>query len=251
MTNNPKANYLLNSLPEEVYARLLPELEPVTFFLGQSVYESGSTMEHVYFPTDCIVSLLHIMANGASAELAMVGFEGMVGISLFLGGGGAPNRGVVQNAGIAFRLKASVLKTEFDAGGPFQKGLLCYTQALIAQMSQTAVCNRHHTLEQQLCRWVLLSIDRLPSDEMKMTELLVANMLGIRLEAVSEIAEKLQFARLIQYLHGHITVLNRTGLETLVCECYGVVKNEYKRLLPGLGDFESRESRPMRPLPQV
>lgn len=234
MTNSPKANYLLNSLPEEVYARLLPELELVTFFLGQSIYESGSTMEHVYFPADCIVSLLHVMNNRASAEIAVVGFEGVVGISLFMGGGSAPSRGVVQNAGTAFRLKASVLKTEFDAGGPFQKALLCYTQALIAQMSQTAVCNRHHTLEQQLCRWVLLSIDRLPSDEMKMTELLVANMLGIRLEAVSNMAKKLQFARLITYTHGHITVLNRNGLETLVCECYGVVKDEYERLLPGM-----------------
>lgn len=236
MSNSPKANYLLNSLPEEVYARLLPDLEQVTLSLGQSVYESGNEMAHVYFPTDSIVSLLHVMNNDASAEISVVGFEGVVGISLFMGGGSTPTRGVVQNAGTAFRLKASVLKTEFDMGGVFQKLLLLYTQALIAQMSQTAVCNRHHTLEQQLCRWVLLSIDRLPNDEMKMTEQLVANMLGIRHEVVSDVAGKLQFARLIHYTHGNITVLNRTGLKILVCECYGVVKDEYERLLPGMGD---------------
>ena len=234
MIMTPKSNYLLNSLPEDVYARLLPELEPITVFLGQSVYESGHTMQHVYFPADCIVSLLHVMNNGAAAEISIVGFEGVVGISLFMGGGSAPSRGVVQNAGTAYRLKASVLKAEFDAGGEFQKALLRYTQALIAQMSQTAVCNRHHTLEQQMCRWVLLSIDRLHSDEMKMTEQLVANMLGVRQGAVSSVAEKLEFARLIQYAHGDIKVLDRIGLEILVCECYEVVKNEYLRLLPGI-----------------
>ncbi|HKV96722.1 MAG TPA: Crp/Fnr family transcriptional regulator [Gammaproteobacteria bacterium] len=238
MYASPQDNYLLKSLPEEVYARLLPELEPVQFFLGQSVYESGNTMEYVYFPADCIVSLVHLMNNDTSAEIAIVGFEGVVGISLFLGGGSAPSRGVVQNAGTAYRLKASRLNAEFDAGGGFQKILLCYTQALIAQMSQTAVCNRHHTLEQQLCRWVLLSIDRLPTDEMKMTELLVANMLGIRDGAVSSVAEKLQFARLIQYRHGNLKVLDRTGLEILVCECYDVVKNEYLRLLPGMENHQ-------------
>ena len=238
MYASPRNNYLLQSLPQDVYVRLLPNLEPVEFLLGQSVYEPGDTMKYVYFPVDCIVSLLQVMINATSAETAIVGFEGVVGISLFMGGGSAPSRGVVQNAGTAYRLKASMLNAEFGAGGPFQKILLCYTQALIAQMSQTAVCNRHHTLEQQLCRWVLLSIDRLPGDEMKMTELLVANMLGIRVGAVSGVAEKLQFARLIQYTHGNLKVLDRDGLKLLVCECYDVVKNEYLRLLPGMENFQ-------------
>lgn len=235
-TSQPQSNYLLGTLPAELYARLAPELEPVRLALGQSVYESGNTMQHAYFPTDSIVSLLHVMANSASAEIAIVGYEGVVGISLFLGGGSTPSRGVVQNSGTALRIKASVLKTEFDVGGPFQKILLCYAQALIAQMSQTVACNRHHTLEQQLCRWVLLSIDRLRSNDLRMTDRLVANMLGTRIEAVSDLARKLQFARLIRYQPGHITVLDRPGIETLVCECYGVVRSEYQRLLPGMSD---------------
>ncbi|MHB1544456.1 MAG: Crp/Fnr family transcriptional regulator [Gammaproteobacteria bacterium] len=234
MFASPKDNYLLNSLPPEAYARLQPELEPVTLTLGQSIFESGKAMTHVYFPSDCIVSLLHVMNNRTSAEIAVVGFEGVVGVSSFMGDSATHNRAAVQNAGTAYRVKASVMQAEFDMGTTLQKAILCYTQALIAQMSQTAACNRHHTLEQQLCRWVLLSIDRLRSDEMKMSEELVANMLGIRLGAVSEVTEKLQFARLITYLDGRISVLNRVGLESLVCECYGVVESEYERLLQGI-----------------
>lgn len=198
------------------------------------MYESGDELEHMYFPIDSIISLLYVTENGSSSEISVVGFEGILGIGLFMGGGGAPNRAIVQNAGTAFRLKAGLLKGEFAAGGSLLLLLLRYTQALMTQMAQTAVCNRHHSVEQQLCRWVLLSIDRLPSEEMKMTEQLVANMLGIRHDKVKDIADKLQFARLIHYDNGNITVLNRPELEILVCECYQVIKKEYERLQPVL-----------------
>ena len=231
---NPKDNYILASLPADAYGRLLPHLEDVSLTLGQSIYESGAELEHMYFPIDSIISLLYIAENGTSSEISVVGFEGILGIGLFMGGGGAPNRAIVQNAGTAFRLKAGLLKDEFAAGGSLLMLLLRYTQALMTQMAQTAVCNRHHSLEQQLCRWVLLSIDRLPSNVMEMTNLLVANMLGIRLDKVTDLASKLQFARLIHYDNGNITVLNRAELEILVCECYHVIKKEYERLQPEL-----------------
>ncbi len=200
--------------------------------LGQVVYEPDTTLSHVYFPVSAIVSLLYVMENGASAEIAVVGNEGLVGISLFMGGGSTPSRAVVQSAGYGFRLKAEMLKDEFNNAGPVLHLLLRYTQALITQMAQTAVCNRHHSLDQQLCRWLLLSLDRLQGDELVMTQELIANMLGVRREGVTEGALKLQRAGLIRYMRGHITVLNRTGLEKRTCECYAVVKKEYDRLLP-------------------
>jgi CRP-like cAMP-binding protein len=200
--------------------------------LGQVVYEAGSTLSHVYFPTTAIVSLLYVMESGASAEIAVVGNEGIIGISLFMGGESTPSRAVVQSAGSAFRLKAQLMKDEFDRAGPVLHLLLRYTQALITQMSQTAVCNRHHSLDQQLCRWLLLSLDRLQGNELVMTQELIANMLGVRREGVTEGALKLQKAGLIRYARGHITVLDREGLETRSCECYAVVKKEYGRLLP-------------------
>jgi CRP-like cAMP-binding protein len=196
------------------------------------LYESGKTLSHVYFPTTSIVSLLYVMENGASAEIAVVGNEGLVGVSLFMGGGSTPSRAVVQSAGHGFRLKAKAMKDEFDKGGPVLHLLLRYTQALITQMAQTAVCNRHHTLDQQLCRWLLLSLDRLEGSELVMTQELIANMLGVRREGVTDGATKLQNARLISYSRGRIKVLNRPGLEKRACECYAVVKKEYDRLLP-------------------
>ena len=202
--------------------------------LGQVLYESGGTMQHVYFPTTAIVSLLYVMENGASAEIAVVGNEGIVGVSLFMGGGSTPSRAVVQSAGEGFRLNAQALKDEFDQAGPVLHLLLRYTQALITQMAQTAVCNRHHALDQQLCRWLLLSLDRLQSNELVMTQELIANMLGVRREGVTECALKLQKAGLIRYIRGRITVLDRLGLEQRTCECYAVVKKEYDRLLPAL-----------------
>ncbi len=200
--------------------------------LGQVLYESGGVLAHVYFPTTSIVSLLYVTESGASAEIAVVGFEGLVGVALFMGGGSTPSRGVVQSAGQGFRLKAHVMKTEFERAGPLLHLLLRYTQALITQMSQTAVCNRHHSLDQQLCRWLLLSLDRLRGPELVMTQELIANMLGVRREGVTEGALKLQQAGLIRYARGHITVLDRAGLEKRVCECYEVVRQEYARLLP-------------------
>jgi CRP-like cAMP-binding protein len=200
--------------------------------LGQVLYESGGTLSHVYFPITAIVSLLYVMENGASAEIAVVGNEGIVGISLFMGGQSTPSRAVVQSAGQGFRLTARVMKEEFDRAGPVLHLLLRYTQALITQMAQTAVCNRHHSLDQQLCRWLLLSLDRLQGTELVMTQELIANMLGVRREGVTEGALKLQQAGLIRYARGRISVLNRTGLEERTCECYGVVKKEYDRLLP-------------------
>ena len=229
-----KENHLLSVLPEAERARVEPHLVPVEMPLGQVVYESGDRLDHVYFPTTSIVSLLYVMEDGASAEIAIVGNEGIIGIALFMGGETTPNRAVVQSAGQAYRLDARILKEEFHRAGPVQRLLLRYTQALITQMAQTAVCNRHHSIDQQLCRWLLLSMDRLPSNELKMTQELIANMLGVRRSGVTEAALKLQDAGLIRYGHGHIEVLDRPGLEKRVCECYGVVKREFDRLLPDL-----------------
>jgi len=227
-----RANQLLAALPEAEWQRWAPQLELVDMPLGQVLYESGATLEHVYFPTTAIVSMLYVMENGASAEIAVVGFEGVVGISLFMGGESTPSRAVVQSAGKGYRLAAAVMKEEFNRGGPVLHLLLRYTQALITQMSQTAVCNRHHSLDQQLCRWLLLSLDRLHGLELVMTQDLIANMLGVRREGVTEGALKLQAAGLIRYARGRISVLDRGGLEKRTCECYAVVKAEYDRLLP-------------------
>ncbi len=228
----PKQNHILAALPAEDYARLLPDLELIPMPLGWAVYESGGHLGYLYFPTTSIVSLLYVMESGASAEIAVAGNEGMVGISLFMGGGSTPSRAVVQSAGNGYRLKASVLKKEFAMGAHLQHLALRFTQALITQMAQTAVCNRHHTLDQQLCRWLLLSIDRLPANELHMTQELIANMLGVRREGVTEAAGHLQDDGLIYYRRGHITIIDRRGLEKRVCECYAVVKKEYDRLLP-------------------
>ncbi|MBD3894742.1 Crp/Fnr family transcriptional regulator [Halomonas sp. ML-15] len=224
-------NRLLALLPEAEMARLLPDLERVPLPLGKSLSESGGVMQYVYFPLDAIVSLLCVMENGASTEIAVVGHEGIVGVSLFMGGETTPSRAIVQSAGEAYRLKGQRLKDEFYRGGAMQRLLLRYTQALLTQMAQTAVCNRHHSVDQQLCRWLLLSLDRLPGDTLVMTQELIANMLGVRREGVTESAGKLQRAGLISYQRGHITVLDRPGLEARVCECYAVVKGEYDRLL--------------------
>ena len=232
LPHSPKQNHLLASLPAADYARLQSRLELVPMPLGWSVYESGGHQGYVYFPTNSIVSLLYVMENGASAEMAITGNEGLVGIALFMGGETTPSRAVVQSAGHAYRLKAAVLRREFEHGGALQNLLLRFTQALITQMAQTAVCNRHHSVEQQLCRWLLLSMDRLPGNELRMTQELIANMLGVRREGVTEAAGKLQEAGLINYSRGHITVLNRPKLEKQVCECYAVVKREVDRLLP-------------------
>ena len=230
----PRRNLLLNALPAADYGRLEPHLEPIVMPLGWSVYESGRRMAHVYFPTEGIVSLLYVMENGASAEIAITGNEGLVGISLFMGGESTSSRAIVQSAGQAYRLRASYMKEEFERGGEMQHLLLRFTQALITQMAQTAVCNRHHTVEQQLCRWLLLSLDRLPSNELRMTQELIANMLGVRREGVTEAAGHLQEAGLIHYRRGHISVLDRPNLEKRVCECYAVVKRESDRLLSPL-----------------
>ena len=229
---NPKQNHLLAALPAADYSRLLPDLHPVAMPLGWVVCESGGPMGYVYFPTTCIVSLLYVMESGASAEIAIVGNEGLVGISLFMGGQSTTSRAVVQSAGEGFRVRANVVQREFALAGGLQHLALRYTQALITQMSQTAVCNRHHSVDQQLCRWLLLSMDRLPGNELTMTQELIANMLGVRREGVTAAAGALQTAGLIHYARGHITVLDRPGLEQRVCECYGVVKKELDRLLP-------------------
>jgi CRP-like cAMP-binding protein len=224
-------NQLLAALPAEEWERWQAELEPVDLKLGDVLYESGSTMTHVYFPTTAIISLLYVMENGASAEIAVVGHEGIVGVSLFMGGESTPSRAVVQSAGKGFRLGAQQIQEHFKRA-PVLHLLLRYTQALITQMAQTAVCNRHHSLDQQLCRWLLLSLDRLSGSELVMTQELIANMLGVRREGVTESAMKLQKAGLIKYARGRITVLDRAGLEQRSCECYAVVKKEYDRLLP-------------------
>ena len=231
-TLDPKKNRLLAALPDAEWQRWRPQLELIALPLGQVLYESGTTLKHVYFPTTAIISLLYVMENGASAEISVVGNEGLVGISLFMGGESTPSRAVVQSAGHGFRLKAQLMKDEFDRAGPVLHLLLRYTQALITQMSQTAVCNRHHSLDQQLCRWLLLSLDRLEGTDLVMTQELIANMLGVRREGVTEAAHKLQEAGLIRYSRGRISVLDRIALERRVCECYGVVKKEYDRLLP-------------------
>ena len=228
----PLQNHLLAALPDAERQRWFPQLECVDMPLSEVLYEPGATLSHVYFPTTAIVSLLYVMANGASAEIAVVGNEGIVGISLFMGGESTPSRAIVQSAGQALRLKAQLMKDEFNRAGPVLHLLLRYTQALITQMAQTAVCNRHHSLDKQLCRWLLLSMDRLQDNELVMTQELIANMLGVRREGVTEGALKLQQAGLIRYARGHITVLDREGLEKRSCECYAVVKKEYDRLLP-------------------
>ncbi len=225
-------NHLLAALPAEERGRLIPHLELVPMPLGAVLYESGSELRHVYFPTTSIVSLLYVMLDGASAEIAVVGNEGIIGVALFMGGETMPNRAVVQSAGHAYRLKGQLLKQEFSRSGELQHLLLRYTQALLTQMAQTAVCNRHHSLDQQLCRWLLLSLDRLPSNDLVMTQELIANMLGVRREGVTEAAGNLQKAGLITYRRGHITVLDRARLEARACECYAVVKKEFDRLLP-------------------
>lgn len=231
-TEDPRQNQILAALPQAEWERWLPQLEPVDMPLGKVLYESGMTLAHLYFPTTSIVSLLYVMENGASAEIAIVGREGLVGISLFMGGDSTPSRAVVQSAGKGFRLKAGGMMNEFNRSGPVMHLLLRYTQALITQMAQTAVCNRHHTLDQQLCRWLLLSLDRLPTNELVMTQELIANMLGVRREGVTEAAGRLQKDGLISYQRGRIKVLDRPELEHRTCECYAVVKKEYDRLLP-------------------
>ena len=229
--HSPKQNHLLAALPKIEFERLAPDLELASLKLGEVLYESGGRLKHVYFPTNSIVSLLYVMQDGASAEIAVVGNEGILGISLFMGGETTPSRAVVQSEGSCYRLPAQVLKREFSRAGPMMHLLLRYTQALITQMSQTAVCNRHHSIDQQLCRWLLLSLDRLTSDELTMTQELIANMLGVRREGVTEAAGKLRDAGIIQYSRGHIRVLDRRKLEQHVCECYAVVKKEFDRLL--------------------
>jgi CRP-like cAMP-binding protein len=224
-------NYLLSALPSAEYDRLLSTQQRVTFSLGDVVYESSGALEYVYFPTTSVVSLLYTMENGATAEMGLVGNDGMVGVSLFLGGDTTPNRAVVQIAGDAFRMKAEVLQAEFARGGPLQHLLLLYTQALITQISQTAVCNRLHSVEQRLCRWLLLSQDRVKSDELPMTQEFISNMLGGRRESVTVAAGRLQSARVIHYARGHIKILDRKRLEACACECYQIVKVELDRLL--------------------
>jgi CRP-like cAMP-binding protein len=230
--HDPRQNRLLAALPAIEYDRLHTHLKLVALPLGEALYESGIVLRHVYFPTNSIISLLYVMADGASAEIAVVGNEGVVGVSLFMGGETTPSRAVVQSAGHAYQLPGQSLKEEFIRGGAMQHLLLRYTQSLLTQMAQTAVCNRHHSLDQQLCRWLLLSLDRLGSNELVMTQELIANMLGVRREGVTEAAGNLQVAGLIRYSRGHITVLDRPGVEARTCECYAVVKRECDRLLP-------------------
>ena len=229
--HSPKQNRLLAALPAAEFGCLSPHLELVPMPLGEALCESGDRLQYAYFPTTSIVSLLYVLEDGASTEIAVVGHEGILGISLFMGGETTPSRAVVQSEGYGYRLKAQLLKQEFNRAGALQQLLLRYTQALITQMTQTAVCNRHHSVEQQLCRWLLLSIDRLSSNSLTVTQELIANMLGVRREGVTEAAGKLQRAGLIRYSRGHIDVIDRPGLEKAVCECYAVVKMEFDRLL--------------------
>ena len=229
--HHPNQNQLLAALPAEVFERIFPHLELIPMLLGQVIYESGGQLQHVYFPTTAIVSLHYIMENGASAEIAGVGKEGVLGVSLFLGGNNTPSWAIVQTAGYGYRLKARLMIEEFNRAGPMMRLMLRYTQALMTQMSQTAACNRHHSVEQQLCRWLLLTLDRMPTNELVMTQELVASMLGVRREGITEAAGKLQEAGFIRYRRGHIAVLDRFGLEKRACECYAVVKKELGRLL--------------------
>ena len=237
---SPLQNHLLAALSSEVQQRLFPHLEKVAMPLGKVLYESGDTLRHVYFPTDSIVSLLYVMENGASAEISVVGNDGLVGVALFMGGESTPSRAIVQSGGYAYRLLGERLKDEFNRHGELLVLMLRYTQALITQMAQTAVCNRHHQIDQQLCRWLLLSLDRLPNNQLTMTQELIANMLGVRREGVTEAAGKLQRQGVIEYSRGHITVLDRQKLEQLSCECYAVVKRETDRLLPYLPQHKAR-----------
>jgi CRP-like cAMP-binding protein len=238
--HTPDQNHLLAVLPAEIFGRLSPHLELVLMPLGDVLYESGGQLQHVYFPTTAIVSLHYVMEDGATAEIAGVGNEGVLGISLFMGGNTTPSRAIVQTAGHGYRLKARLMMEEFDLAGPMMRLMLRYTQALITQMSQTAVCNRHHSLEQQLCRWLLLTLDRLPTNELTITQELIASMLGVRREGITEAAGNLQREGLISYRRGHITVLDRSGLESHACECYYVVKDELHRLLSDAGAPNSR-----------
>jgi len=232
----PTDNDLLAALPSDVLERLRPDMERVRLHLGEVIYEPGVELAQAYFPTaGCIISMLYVLQDGDSAEISMVGKEGVLGVALFMGGSSTPSRAVVQSAGEAYRLDAQILKREFKRHGDLQTLLLRYTQALMTQMSQTAVCNRHHSVEQQLCRWLLFSLDRLSSNELNMTQGLIANMLGVRREGVTEAAGKLQALGLIDYSRGRITILDRSGLEAHVCECYSVVSGEYERLLPTIG----------------
>ena len=228
----PKQNQILAALPAKEYARLLPNMELIQLPLGRVLYEPGVQMDYVYFPITGIISLLYVMQSGASAEIAITGNEGLVGVSLFMGGESTTSRAVVQNAGASYRLKADILRREFELGGPLQYLALRYTQTLMTQMTQTAACNRHHTLDQQLCRWLLLSLDRLPGDELTMTQQLIANMLGVNLAGVTGALDKLQAGGMIRHKNGLVTVLDRPLLEDRVCECYAVVKDEFSRLLP-------------------
>ncbi len=256
----PKQNHLLAALSDEISLRVFPHLERVALPLGKVLYESGDALKHVYFPTDSIVSLLYVMENGASAEISVVGNEGLVGVALFMGGESTPSRAVVQSAGSAYRLPAQRLKDEFSRHGAMLLLMLRYTQSLITQMAQTAVCNRHHSIDQQLCRWLLLSLDRLPGNRLTMTQELIANMLGVRREGVTEAAGKLQALGIMRYRRGRITVLDRPKLERLSCECYAVVRAETDRLLPYLPAVaapatkvkaRAREKRPRSAIPHV
>jgi len=229
---DPRSNHVLEALPEEEAARVFPQLKLVELPLGMSVYEAGDVQRYMYFPTDSIVSLLYVLENGASAEIAIVGNEGVIGVSLFMGGETTPSRAIVQSAGFAYRLGGRAIKEEFSRHGQMLHLLLRYTQSLITQMAQTAVCNRHHSVDQQLCRWLLLSIDRLSGARLNMTQELISNMLGVRREGVTTAARKLQKLGVISYSRGSIEVLDRPKLETLACECYAVVKKETDRLLP-------------------
>ncbi|MDX2422182.1 MAG: Crp/Fnr family transcriptional regulator [Amphritea sp.] len=231
-TSYSENNYIIAALPDDVQERLLPNLQLVELSLGKVLYEPGDILRHVYFPVDSIISLLYVMENGASAEISVIGYEGILGAALFLGGESTSNRAVVQSAGTAFRMDAEHFKTEFSRHTEMLMLLLRYTQTLLTQMAQTAVCNRHHSIDQQLCRWILLSLDRLPSNNLVMTQELIANMLGVRRESVTDAAGKLQKLDVISYHRGHIQVLNRRALEEFSCECYSVVKKETDRLLP-------------------
>jgi CRP-like cAMP-binding protein len=233
--HDPRQNHLLELLPKPEFERISPFLEGIAMPLGSVLYEPGGELSHAYFPTTAIISLLYVMEDGASAEISVIGKEGLVGVALFMGGDTMPNRAVVQSAGYGYRLRARILRDECTRNGPMLSIMLRFTQALITQMAQTAVCNRHHSVDQQLCRWLLLSLDRLPGNELTMTQELIANMLGVRREGVTAAAGKLQAAGLISYHRGHITILDRPGLEARVCECYQVVKSECDRLLPDLG----------------
>lgn len=235
LAHSPVQNHLLAALPKEEFERIAPHLELVAMPLGDVLYESGGQLKHAYFPTSAIVSMHFVLENGASSEIAGVGNEGVLGISLIMGGNTTPSRAIVQTAGYGYRLKARLLMDEFNRAGPMMRLMLRYIQALITQISQTAVCNRHHSVEQQVCRWLLLTLDRMPSSDLTMTQELIASMLGVRREGITETAGNLQRAGLINYRRGHITVVDRSGLESRVCECYAVVKKEFDRLLSDAG----------------